>query len=83
MLITFMIGGLLLGTLHRLGMAGRIPHYGIEAIKPKFRLGALLALCLCIAPYAETAMGFTLMLLCFIGAWKVAQILVDVLLEYV
>ena len=53
MLITFMIGGLSLGALHRLGMAGRIPHYGIEAIRPKFRLGALLVLGLCIAPYAD------------------------------
>lgn len=83
MLITFMIGGLSLGALHRLGMAGRIPHYGIEAIRPKFRLGALLVLGLCIAPYAETAMGFALILLCFVGAWKVARILVDVALEYV
>lgn len=83
MLIGFMIGGALLGALHRLGMAGRIPSYGIESMKPQARLMALAFFAVCIAPYAATPMGFALMLLCFFGAWKVAAIVVDVTLEYI
>lgn len=83
MLILFMICGAALGTVHRLGSMGRISHYGIENIKPKARLGGLVILAIAIAPYAATAMGFALMLLCFVGAWKVAQLVVDVALEYI
>ena len=71
-----------MGAVHRLGMAGRIPNYGIEAVKPKLRMIALVIFALSIAPYASTAMGFALMLLCFVGAWKVAAVIVDVALEY-
>lgn len=83
MLVSFMIGGALLGALHHLGMAGRIPNYGIVAVKPKMRLIALIALALSIAPYATTSMGFAVMLLCFVGAWKVAAVVVDVTLEFI
>lgn len=82
MLIGFMVAGAILSVIHQLGMAGKIPSYGISDIKPAFNLGMFLIFALSIAPYASTPMGFALMLLCFVGSWTVAKLVVDVWLQY-
>ena len=83
MLVGFMIGGAVLGTVHRLGLRGRIPHYGLTETTPTMRLIALAFLALFVGLYASTIMGFAVMLLCSLGAWKFAQIVVDAALEVI
>lgn len=82
MLLWCMIGGGVLGALHRLGLRGKISSYGMTETPSLLRIIGLGFLVLTFAPYAGSPLGFALMLCSFLGAWKLAQVIIDAVLDW-